>query len=736
MIIVPPWQQWTANESSNFKYFPTYEDRPAWQNQYTFYYHRVNERQVIAAQQAAEAAQLAEFIASGQILLEVLPNMLRGCGLCYTQKFKKYGTSEEDRISYVSLCGWDYDSYGLYYHIDTFRLPHKITINSFFPKNGEPDISGTLQAGIRHLARELQNSGTNTSLDSCTVKLELDGARPGLWVCVGLVDRRALIPKHVKFSQVYKQLPGNNLLEIPVGVSSNKEFHWIDMDEPTKAHMLVAGMSGGGKSVFLNMLMSSLISNFKNSKTEKTHIIPIDLKMGMEFNNYEGMPYIGGDVRFIMGKDDEEMEFELENEILAKIEELESGKKRKKKIINPIRTVPNDYKPKNGEVLNPPLFQRKVVSEQQHVKLVLLYILSEIKRRGNLFKKCEVKNISGYNRKYPQTPLSRWVVVFDEIAQLLDLGTAVKEIHDLLGLILGVARVLGIHMVLCTQHPNSDVIPGLVKANTGLKVAFFCSTVHQSISIIGDGEAHTLSGHPGEAIFQEGDFRVRLQTPFQSDYLNKQIITAAAKSNEAPSKVLERFGAIDPGEMWQYALDTLGGFCHREKLFNRFGHKGVVERILNLSEVKKVGDKYEPIITIGEFDYYLIPETDFISARKLVKVEEFLATHDVAQCPMPEKDTPLVPSPETPIEIETIVGDNGKLSEPVQKDNALVRKKDNAPVRKKVEKARESDRVIIELIKKGYSKNMIYAEVKGTKQKVLRRIDELKATLALEPQTA
>jgi len=638
MVPIPNWPQWNKETASRFA--RVVEPHESWHNQYAFYYQRVQENEVIFAQYAAMQEQLEQFKAEGEKLLEVLPALLHRCGLSYTRKYEQYGTPEEDRVTYCQIEGFTFDEFGLYYKINTLALPHKVTKDSFFPKNNDPDIPGTLEMNLKH-----------NFFTACSVKVELDQTRPGLWIVIELVDRGSLIPKHVPFKTVYDLLPGNNPLEISIGLGAGKQFFHVDMDDPTSAHMLVGGVTGGGKSVFLNQLMSCVILNSKKMgpNAKPTRLIGVDLKMGIELAPYQGLSWLGGDVRFILGKDDDQMEFE--DEILAAINAETEKKRNSKKIINPIRTIPSNYKPKGNEVINPPLFSGKIISEPRLVKLLLLYVLSEIKRRGNLFKDTGVRNIAAYNRKFPNDQLSRWLIVFDEVAQMMNLGNEQKECLDLLGLILGVARVLGIHVVLCTQNPKAEILTDLIKGNTPITIAFYCATTYQSISLLGDGEATKLSGHPGEAIFETPAQRVRVQTPFQSDYLNKQII----RDSEKKENTLQKFGALDPGEIWEYALNSLGGYCTFRDLVNRFGHERLMEKVLQRSEVQMVNGQPDPVITIKDDEFVLIPGKSN-APRRLIKVEEFLATCVVNR----QEDNPLGAGTDSGIETESATAEGDK----------------------------------------------------------------------------
>ncbi len=232
-------------------------------------------------------------------------------------------------------------------------------------------------------------------------------------------------------------------------------------------HLLVAGTTGSGKSVGVN---SMLISLLYKSTPEEVRLILIDPKM-LELSVYEDIPHL----------------------------------------------------------LAP------VVTDMKEAANALRWSVGEMERRYKLMAKLGVRNIAGYNKKVkqaidegnpivdplykkeeafdPEAPpptletLPYIVVVVDEFADMI--MVVGKKVEELIARIAQKARAAGIHLVLATQRPSTDVITGLIKSNIPTRMAFQVSTKLDSRIILDQGGAESLLGHgdmlylpPGTALPQ------------------------------------------------------------------------------------------------------------------------------------------------------------------------------------------------------------------------------------------
>ncbi|MDO6460830.1 DNA translocase FtsK 4TM domain-containing protein [Granulosicoccaceae sp. 1_MG-2023] len=223
-------------------------------------------------------------------------------------------------------------------------------------------------------------------------------------------------------------------------------------------HLLVAGTTGSGKSVGVNTMLTSLLYK---STADEVRLILIDPKM-LELSVYEDIPHL----------------------------------------------------------LAP------VVTDMKEAANALRWSVGEMERRYKLMSKLGVRNIAGYNKKVRQAiedgepiedplykkeeafdpeapvptlePLPYIVVVVDEFADMI--MVVGKKVEELIARIAQKARAAGIHLILATQRPSTDVITGLIKSNIPTRMAFQVSTKLDSRIILDQGGAESLLGH-GDMLF-------------------------------------------------------------------------------------------------------------------------------------------------------------------------------------------------------------------------------------------
>ena len=160
-----------------------------------------------------------------------------------------------------------------------------------------------------------------------------------------------------------------------------------------------------------------------------------------------------------------------------------------------------------------------VLVESHQAAAALRWAVAEMDRRYKLFSSEGVRNIAGYNDKAAQKlarPLPYIVIVIDELADLM--MVAAGEIEELICRIAQLARAVGIHLVIATQRPSTDIITGLIKANIPSRIAFAVSSQVDSRVILDTSGAEKLLGR-GDMLYQPVDAGkpTRIQGAFVSD---------------------------------------------------------------------------------------------------------------------------------------------------------------------------------------------------------------------------
>ena len=160
-----------------------------------------------------------------------------------------------------------------------------------------------------------------------------------------------------------------------------------------------------------------------------------------------------------------------------------------------------------------------VLVESHQAAAALRWAVAEMDRRYKLFSSEGVRNIASYNDKATQKlarTLPYVVIVIDELADLM--MVAAGEIEELISRIAQLARAVGIHLIIATQRPSTDIITGLIKANIPSRIAFAVGSQVDSRVILDSGGAEKLLGR-GDMLYQPVDAGkpTRIQGAFVSD---------------------------------------------------------------------------------------------------------------------------------------------------------------------------------------------------------------------------
>ena len=206
----------------------------------------------------------------------------------------------------------------------------------------------------------------------------------------------------------------------------------------------------------------------------------------------------------------------------------------------------------------------KVETELERILGVLRWTVKEMERRYQLLEDSRSRNIDTYNRKMRRRkggePLPRIVVMIDELADLM-MSSPDQTEHNLVRLA-QMARATGIHLVLATQRPSTDVVTGLIKANFPARISFAVASSVDSRVILDSSGAESLLGK-GDMLFlsPEASDPIRAQGVMVSDQEVERVITFWQK-------------AIPPAEEsvpppWEDMLELEGKFSDRDKLLEQ-----------------------------------------------------------------------------------------------------------------------------------------------------------------------
>ena len=266
-----------------------------------------------------------------------------------------------------------------------------------------------------------------------------------------IVSGRSIIGSK-KFQESTYDLP------IALGKTITNEVFMVDLAK--MPHILVAGATGQGKSVGLNAIITSLL--YKKHPAELKFVL-IDPKK-VEFSIYSA----------------------IEHHFLAKL--------------------PNEAEP--------------IITDVTKVVQTLNSICVEMDTRYDLLKLAHVRNVKEYNEKFINRQLNPEkghkympyiVVVIDEFGDLI--MTAGKDVELPIARIAQLARAVGIHMIIATQRPTTNIITGTIKANFPARIAFRVSQMVDSRTILDRPGANQLIGR-GDMLFLQGADPVRVQCAF------------------------------------------------------------------------------------------------------------------------------------------------------------------------------------------------------------------------------
>ena len=205
----------------------------------------------------------------------------------------------------------------------------------------------------------------------------------------------------------------------------------------------------------------------------------------------------------------------------------------------------------------------KVETDIQRILGVMRWVVMEMDRRYKLLEELHARNLDAYNRKARRQkgkePLPHLVVMIDELADLM--MTAPDQTEHMLIRLAQMARATGIHLVVATQRPSTDVVTGLIKANFPARIAFAVASSVDSRVVLDVNGAETLLGH-GDMLFlpPEASAPMRAQGVMVSDQEVEKVITYWQRTHpKDPS-------ALSP---WEAFLEEQSMLAERDDLVSK-----------------------------------------------------------------------------------------------------------------------------------------------------------------------
>jgi S-DNA-T family DNA segregation ATPase FtsK/SpoIIIE len=398
-------------------------------------------------------------------------------------------------------------------------------------KNLEDDIALSLSAlGIRIIA-PIPGKGT--------IGIEVPNKNREM------VSIRSMLATQA-FAKTDKELP------IALGKTISNEAFIIDLAK--MPHLLVAGATGQGKSVGLNVILTSLL--YKRHPSQLKFILVDPKKVEMSIYS------------------------KVERHFLAKL--------------------PNS--------------EEAIITDTRKVVHTLNSLCIEMENRYEILKDAGARNLKEYNTKFISRKLNpkeghRFlpyiVLVIDELADLM--MTAGKEVETPIARLAQLARAIGIHLVVATQRPSVNVITGIIKANFPARLSFRVTSKVDSRTILDTGGADQLVGQ-GDMLLSSGSDMIRLQCPFvDTPEIEKVVDFIGSQRGYDTAYMLPEFEGEDEGGANAVDLsdrDALFEDAARLIVGHQQGSTSLIQRKMKLgyNRAGRIIDQLEAAGIVGPFE--------------------------------------------------------------------------------------------------------------------------------------
>lgn len=346
----------------------------------------------------------------------------------------------------------------------------------------------------------------------------------------------------------------NSDADLPVVLGKTIQNEPFVIDLAKMPHLLVAGATGQGKSVGLNAVITSLL--YKKHPAELKFVM-VDPKK-VEFSLYSA----------------------IENHYLAKLPDEDES----------------------------------IIIDTQKVIFTLNSLCLEMDNRYELLKTAKVRNIKEYNNKFKERRLNPnkghrflpyFVVIIDEFGDLI--LTAGKEIETPLTRLAALARAVGIHLVIATQRPTTNIITGSIKANFPARIAFRVISGIDSKTILDTTGANQLIGRGDMLILANNDI-TRVQCAFIdtheveriTDFIKSQ--TSYGSPYSLPEFTADVLNKEDDNSGSSYQRDALFDKVARYVVSNQQGSASTIQRNFEIgfNRAGRIMDQLEKAGVVGK----------------------------------------------------------------------------------------------------------------------------------------
>ncbi len=354
--------------------------------------------------------------------------------------------------------------------------------------------------------------------------------------------------KEVLISDKFKRAK----MDLPVALGKTISNEVFVADLAKMPHLLIAGATGQGKSVGINVILMSLLYKKHPSQLKLVLIDPKKVEL---------FPYS-----------------RIENHFLAYL----------------------------------PGLDEPIVTDITKVVHTLNSLIIEMETRYDLLKKAQARNIREYNDKFVARRLNPnnghkflpfIVLIIDEFADLI--MTAGKEIELPIGRLAQLSRAVGIHLIIATQRPSVNIITGVIKANFPARIAFKVTAKVDSRTILDTGGADRLIGR-GDMLLSFGSDIVRLQCAFVDTPEVEKVLTFIGDQQGYPMPYFlpEFHGDEDdtkPGAVNFNDLDDMLNDAARLVVQNQHGSTSMIQRRLKLgyNRAGRIMDQLEALGIVG-----------------------------------------------------------------------------------------------------------------------------------------
>ena len=405
-------------------------------------------------------------------------------------------------------------------------------------------------AGVR--ISKIKNLEDDIALSLAALGIRIIAPMPGkgtIGIEVPNKNREMVSVKSIVTSEKFQKTTFD--LPIILGKTISNEIYIADLAK--MPHLLMAGATGQGKSVGLNVILTSLL--YKKHPSEVKFILVDPKKVELTLFN------------------------KIERHFLAMLPNAEEA----------------------------------IITDTKKVINTLNSLCIEMDQRYDLLKEAGVRNIKEYNAKFVKRKLNPEkghkflpyiVLVIDELADLM--MTAGKEVEQPIARLAQLARAIGIHLIVATQRPSVNVITGLIKANFPARLSFKVTAKVDSRTIMDTGGAEQLVGN-GDMLLSTGSEMVRLQCPFVDTPEVESICEYIGEQKGLEAYMLPEFYGDDEPDTLDFdprELDSNFDEAARLLVIHQQGSTSLIQRKMKLgyNRAGRIIDQLEGAGIVGPFE--------------------------------------------------------------------------------------------------------------------------------------